>query len=177
MGQTLMSAEEMGRAIRRMSHELLELCGGGDDVVLAGVITRGAPLAHRIARELREAEDVAVPVGELDITMYRDDLHRQPTRPVGRTSMPAIDDKLVVLADDVLHSGRTVQAALHALADLGRPRAIRLMVLVDRGGRELPIHPDIVGKHIPSSRQERISVHLAEIDGHDAVSIDRGRVT
>lgn len=175
MGQELMTAEEIGRAIRRMSHELLELCGGGDAVVLAGIITRGVPLGHRVARELREAEDADVPVGELDITMYRDDLHRQPTRPVGRTSMPAIDDKVVVLVDDVLQSGRTVQAALHALADLGRPRAIRLMVLVDRGGRELPIHPDIVGKHVPSAHHERIRVHLAETDDADAVLIDRGQ--
>lgn len=174
MDQTLMTAHQMERAIRRMSHELLELAGGPDDVVLAGIITRGAPLAHRIAAELLAAEQVAVPVGELDITMYRDDLHRHPTRRVGRTSMPPVDDKVVVLADDVLQSGRTIQAALHALADLGRPRAIRLMVLVDRGGRELPIHPDIVGKHVPSARRERISVLLTETDGEDAVRIDRG---
>lgn len=173
---TVATADEIARAIRRMSHELLELNEGADDLVVLGIITRGEPLAHRVVHELRQAENVTVPVGALDITMYRDDLHRQPTRPVGRTTLPgSIDDKVVVLVDDVLASGRTVQAALHALADLGRPRAIRLMTLVDRGGRELPIHADIVGRPLPTSRHERVRVLLQEIDGEDAVRIERSQ--
>ena len=174
MPTTVMSGEEITRAIRRMCHELLELSAGSRDLVLLGIITRGEPLARRLAEELEQAEGAAVPVGALDITMYRDDLYRQPTRPVGRTTLPCdIDDKVVVLVDDVLHSGRTVQAALHALADLGRPRAIRLLTLVDRGGRELPIHADIVGKDLPTSKQERVTVQVSEIDGEDAVRIER----
>lgn len=174
MATTVMNEEEITRAIRRMCHELLELSAGVTDVVLMGIITRGEPLAHRVARELEQAEGRPVPVGALDITMYRDDLYRQPTRPVGRTRLPgSIDDKIVVLVDDVLHSGRTVQAALHALADLGRPRAIRLMVLVDRGGRELPIHADIVGKDLPTGKHERVFVQVADVDGADAVRIER----
>lgn len=176
MSTTVVSAEEIARTIRRMSHELLELNGGAEDLVLLGIITRGVPLAHRIAAELQRAESVEVPTGALDITMYRDDIHRQPVRPVGRTSLPgSIDDKVVVLIDDVLASGRTIQAALHALADLGRPRAIRLMTLVDRGGRELPIHADIVGKDLPTSRHERVQVRLTQPDGEDAVKIERSR--
>lgn len=176
MSNTVATADEIARAIRRMSHELLELNEGAADLVLLGILTRGEPLAHRVAAELRQAEGVDVPVGTLDITMYRDDLHRQPTRPVGRTSLPGtIDDKVVVLVDDVLFSGRTIQAALHALADLGRPRAVRLMTLVDRGGRELPIHADIVGRQLPASRHERVRVMLDEIDGEDAVNIERSQ--
>lgn len=176
MSNTVATADEIARAIRRMSHELLELNEGAADLVLLGILTRGEPLAHRVAAELRQAEGVDVPVGTLDITMYRDDLHRQPTRPVGRTSLPGtIDDKVVVLVDDVLFSGRTIQAALHALADLGRPRAVRLMTLVDRGGRELPIHADIVGRQLPTSRHERVRVMLDEIDGENAVNIERSQ--
>ncbi|TRY19687.1 bifunctional pyr operon transcriptional regulator/uracil phosphoribosyltransferase PyrR [Tessaracoccus rhinocerotis] len=171
---TVLSAEEMSRAIRRMSHELLELDAGADDVVLLGIITRGVPLAHRVAAAIADAEGTSVPVGELDITMYRDDLRDNPTRPVGRTVIPrSLDDAVVVLVDDVLNSGRTVQAALHAIADLGRPRRIQLMVLVDRGHRELPIQADVVGKDLPTSRSERVRVHVAELDGVDEVLIER----
>lgn len=171
---TVLSAEEMSRAIRRMSHELLELNGGADGVVLLGIITRGVPLAHRIAAALDAAEGVTVPVGELDITMYRDDLRHQPTRPVGRTVIPTgLDDAIVVLVDDVLNSGRTIQAALHAVADLGRPRRVQLVTLVDRGHRELPIKADIVGKDLPTSRAERVRVRVAELDGTDDVLIER----
>ncbi|GAB3820540.1 bifunctional pyr operon transcriptional regulator/uracil phosphoribosyltransferase PyrR [Tessaracoccus terricola] len=171
---TVLSAEEMSRAIRRMSHELLELNAGADDVVLLGVITRGVPLAHRVAAAVSDAEGTQVPVGELDITMYRDDLRDNPTRPVGRTVIPrSLDDAVVVLVDDVLNSGRTVQAALHAIADLGRPRRIQLMVLVDRGHRELPIQADVVGKDLPTARSERVRVHVQELDGSDGVLIER----
>lgn len=171
---TVLSPEEMSRAIRRMSHELLELNGGADDVVLLGIITRGVPLARRVAADISDAEGVDVPVGELDITMYRDDLRHQPTRPVGRTVIPrSLDDAIVVLVDDVLNSGRTIQAALHALADLGRPRRVELMVLVDRGHRELPIQADIVGKSLPTARSERVRVRVSEIDGSDEVLIER----
>ncbi|MCC2592453.1 bifunctional pyr operon transcriptional regulator/uracil phosphoribosyltransferase PyrR [Tessaracoccus sp. OS52] len=171
---TVLSSEEMSRAIRRMSHELLELDAGADNVVLLGIITRGVPLAHRVAADIATAEGTEVPVGELDITMYRDDLRKHPTRPVGRSILPkSLDDAVVVLVDDVLNSGRTVQAALHAIADLGRPRRIQLMVLVDRGHRELPIQADIVGKSLPTARSERVRVRVAEIDGSDEVIIER----
>lgn len=155
-----------------MSHELLELTQGSSETLLLGIITRGVPLAQRVAAELLAAEQLTVPVGQLDITMYRDDLRAQPTRPVGRTVLPGrIDDKIVVLVDDVLFSGRTVQAALLALADLGRPRRVLLLTLVDRGHRELPIRPDIVGKQLATKRTDRVRVALAEVDGHDAVEI------
>lgn len=173
---TVLSAAEMSRAVRRMSHELLELNSGAEDVILLGIITRGVPLAHRVATALREAEGVEVPVGELDITMYRDDLRNQPTRPVGRTVIPQnLDGAVVVLVDDVLNSGRTIQAALHALADIGRPSRIQLMTLVDRGHRELPIHADIVGKDLPTARSERVMVRVTELDGSDEVVIERAK--
>ncbi len=170
----VLNAAEMGRAIRRMTHELLELNQGTTDVVLLGILTRGVPLAERLAAAIAEAEGVDIAVGELDITMYRDDLRRHPTRPVGRTRLPrSIDDATVVLVDDVLFSGRTVQAALHALADLGRPRQIQLLALVDRGHRELPIQAHIVGKTLPTSRAERVRVRFEELDGLDEVVIER----
>lgn len=172
--RTVLSAPEMSRAIRRMSHELLELSAGAQRMLLLGIITRGVPLAHRIAAEIRAAEGVEVPVGELDITMYRDDLRLNPTRPVGRTVIPSpIDDAVVVLVDDVLNSGRTVQAALQAVSDLGRPARIHFVALVDRGMRELPIQADIVGKDLPTSRHERIRVRVQELDGSDEVVIER----
>ncbi len=170
--RVVMSAEEMGFALTRMAHEILELTHGGDNAVLLGILTRGAPLAGRLgvitAREGRE-----LPVGQLDITMYRDDLRSNPTRPVRRSAVPPIDGRTVVLIDDVLYSGRTVQAALLALADLGRPRAIHLAVLVDRGLRELPIRGDVIGRSLPTARAERVRVHLTETDGDDQVTIER----
>lgn len=170
---TVLNAAELARAVRRMAHELLEFAGGADGMVLLGVITRGVPLAHRLAAEIESAESVQVPVGELDITLYRDDLRLNPTRPVGRTRVPFdVDGAVVVLVDDVLNSGRTAQAALQAVADLGRPRQIRLVTLIDRGLRELPIQADVVGRAIPTSRSERVQVHVAELDGVDEVVID-----
>lgn len=166
-------ADDITRALTRMTHEILERNRGADDVVLLGIITRGAPLAARIAEIAGDAGQ-DLPVGRLDITMYRDDLRANPTRPVGRTVLPVdIDGKVVVLVDDVLFSGRTIQAALHALADLGRPRSVQLVTLVDRGHRELPIQADVVGKHLPTGRDERVRVALSETDGEDLVTIER----
>lgn len=169
----VMTADDVARALTRMTHEILELNHGAEGVLLLGIITRGAPLAARIA-EIAKREGQDLPVGRLDITMYRDDLRENPTRPVGRTVLPgSVDGKVVVLVDDVLYSGRTVQAALHAIADLGRPSAIQLVTLVDRGLRELPIQADIVGKNLPTARDERVRVTLTETDGEDLVTIER----
>lgn len=166
-----MDEADVARAVRRIAHEIIEHNRGTGDVVVVGIHTRGVPLARRLAEALAEAE-APVPVGELDITLYRDDLDRRPTTRMGTTHLPVpIDEQVVVLADDVLFTGRTVRAALDALADLGRPRRVELAVLVDRGHRELPIRADYVGKNLPTARRERVSVHLAEIDGEDAVLI------
>ncbi|MCL1900605.1 MAG: bifunctional pyr operon transcriptional regulator/uracil phosphoribosyltransferase PyrR [Promicromonosporaceae bacterium] len=153
----------------RIAHEIVERCDGAADLVLLGIPSRGVPLARRLAANLTAIDptfEQQRSVGELDVTMYRDDLRNQPTRSLGVTRLPAagIDDKTVVLVDDVLYSGRTVRAALDAITDLGRPRAIRLACLVDRGHRELPIRPDFVGKNLPTAASERVSVHLREYD-------------
>ena len=146
----VLDGEQIARACARMAHQILEANRGARDLVLLGIPTRGVLLARRLAAVMAEVEQVPVPVGSLDVTMYRDDLRRQPTRAVGHTDVPVgIDDAVVVLVDDVLYSGRTVRAALDALGDLGRPRAVRLAVLIDRGHRELPIQPDHVGGHHP----------------------------
>ncbi len=162
---------EVARAVDRMAHELLEKTRGGADVVLLGIPTRGTTLARRLAARVHAFEGLAIPTGSLDITLYRDDLRLKRPRALEETDVPAggIDDKLVVLVDDVLFSGRSVRAALDALADLGRPRAVQLAVLVDRGHRELPIRADYVGKNIPTSLQETVHVMLTEDDGRDAV--------
>ncbi len=171
--KSVMSAAEISRAVARMSHELLELAGGAEDLVILGILTRGVPLAQRLAQAIAATEGVAVSSGELDITMYRDDLRRQPLRPVGRTVLPgSIDDKTVVLVDDVLFSGRTIQASLLALADLGRPAKVLLVVLVDRGHREVPIQAHIVGRSLPTARGERVRVSMAELDAVDEVTIE-----
>jgi pyrimidine operon attenuation protein/uracil phosphoribosyltransferase len=160
--------------LTRISHEILERNKGADDLVLLGIPSRGAPLAQRIADRIAEVEDIPVAVGSLDVTMYRDDLRMRPARTLLPTEIPqdGIDGKIVVLVDDVLFSGRTIRAALDALNDIGRPRAVRLAVLVDRGHRELPIRADFVGKNLPTSIAERVHVHLVEVDGHDAVIIE-----
>jgi len=170
-GKTVLVADEIGRALTRVAHEILERTNGAEDVVLLGIPTRGVPLARRLAARLTKVEGRAVPAGSLDITMYRDDLRLRPARTLGHTVVPAsgIDDKIVVLVDDVLYSGRTVRAALDALSDLGRPRAVQLAVLVDRGHRELPIRADYVGKNLPTSQRELVQVQLTETDGQDAV--------
>ena len=153
--------------------EILERNKGADNLVVLGIPTRGVDLAKRLVAVMSEVEGRPVPVGALDVTMHRDDLRRQPTRSPMHTDIPAegIDDKVVVLVDDVLYSGRTVRAALDALSDLGRPRAVRLAVLVDRGHRDLPIRADHVGKNLPSARGERVMVRLEESDGFDEVRI------
>jgi pyrimidine operon attenuation protein / uracil phosphoribosyltransferase len=175
----VLSESDVSRSLTRIAHEILERNRGSDDVVLLGIPTRGVPLASRIAARIEATEGSgAVPVGALDITMYRDDLRGQPTRTLGPTTVPdgGIDGRVVVLVDDVLYSGRTIRAALDALNDLGRPRAVQLAVLVDRGHRELPIRADYVGKNLPTSRAERVSVQLSETDdgAPDAVTISGG---
>ncbi len=164
---------DITRALTRIAHEILESNHGSSDLVLLGIPTRGVLLAERIGRVLDGLEHGAVPVGALDVTMYRDDLAAQPTRTPSPTRVPpgGIDGKTVVLVDDVLYSGRTIRAALDALNDLGRPRAVRLAVLVDRGHRELPIRADFVGKNLPTAVAERINVQLVETDGDDLVAI------
>lgn len=165
---------DIGRALTRISYEILESNRGRDDLIILGIPTRGVQLARRIGAQLSEITGSAVPTGSLDITLYRDDLRRHPTRTPSPTEVPSggIDGATVVLVDDVLYSGRTIRAALDALSDIGRPRAVRLAVLVDRGHRELPIRPDFVGKNLPSAQTERINVHLAEVDGDEYVSIE-----
>jgi pyrimidine operon attenuation protein / uracil phosphoribosyltransferase len=165
---------DITRALTRISHEILESNRGPDDLVLLGIPTRGVLLAKRIGDLVTEFSGSVVSVGSLDVTMYRDDLSRNPTRAPALTVVPpaGIDGKTVVLVDDVLYSGRTIRAALDALNAIGRPKTVRLATLVDRGHRELPIRPDFVGKNLPSAQNERINVHLHEIDGDEFVSID-----
>jgi len=169
--RSVLTAADLSRVIDRMAHELLEKTGGGEEVVLLGIPTRGPALATRLAGRIEAFEGVRVPTGSLDITLYRDDLRLKSPRALEETEVPVdgIDDKLVVLVDDVLFSGRTIRAALDALADLGRPRAVQLAVLVDRGHRELPIRADYVGKNIPTNLREAVHVQLVEHDGVDAV--------
>ena len=171
--RTVLHQADITRALTRISHEILESNHGSSDLVLLGIPTRGVLLAERIGAILDQLEPGSVAVGELDVTMYRDDLAGQPTRTPSPTRVPAggIDGKTVVLVDDVLYSGRTIRAALDAINDLGRPRAVRLAVLVDRGHRELPIRADFVGKNLPTAVAERINVKLLEIDGDDLVAI------
>src|SRR5215469_6111863 len=167
----VLSGEEIRRALSRVAHEILERTHGGAGVVLLGIPTRGVPLARRLAGRIGEFEGAAVPVGSLDITMHRDDLRLRPARALRRTEVPpdGVDGKTVVLVDDVLYSGRTISAALAALNDLGRPRAVQLAVLVDRGHRELPIRADYVGKNLPTAHREVVRVLLEETDGEDCV--------
>ena len=171
--RAVLGPDEIRRAVTRIGHEILERTDGARDVVILGIPTRGVPLARRLASRLEQTEGAHVPVGSLDITLYRDDLRLRPARTLGHTEVPGdgIDGKIVVLVDDVLYSGRTVRAALDALNDLGRPRAVQLAVLVDRGHRELPIRPDYVGKNIPTAKREAVRVLLAETDGEDSVTI------
>ncbi len=178
MTGAVMAAPDIARALTRIAHEILERNGGADNLVLLGIPTRGLPLAQRLAERIATVEptfDAQARSGGIDITMYRDDLRRQPTRSLGSTTLPSagIDDAVVVLVDDVLHTGRTIRAALDALNDLGRPQSVQLAVLVDRGHRELPIRADFVGKNLPTSRSERVAVLLDEVDHEEEVRIER----
>ncbi|GAA0381507.1 bifunctional pyr operon transcriptional regulator/uracil phosphoribosyltransferase PyrR [Streptomyces olivoreticuli] len=167
----VLEAPDIARVLTRIAHEIVERAKGADDVVLLGIPTRGVFLARRLAAKLEEITGGKTPVGSLDITMYRDDLRLRPARALARTDIPGpgIDGRLVILVDDVLFSGRTIRAALDALNDIGRPRAVQLAVLVDRGHRELPIRADYVGKNLPTSLRETVKVQLTEEDGRDSV--------
>ncbi len=178
-GRTVLDARDISRALTRIAHEILERNKGARDLLLLGIPSRGVPLARRIAERIASVEGHEVPVGSLDVTMYRDDLRMRPARTLLPTDVPGdgLDGKVVVLVDDVLFSGRTIRAALDAMNDIGRPRTVRLAVLVDRGHRELPIRADFVGKNLPTSLVEKVSVHLAEFDDEDAVLISGGAAT
>jgi pyrimidine operon attenuation protein/uracil phosphoribosyltransferase len=169
--KAVLEGPDITRALTRIAHEILERTKGGHDVALFGIPTRGVTLARRLAERIAAVEGRPVPWGSLDVTMYRDDLRLRPARALGRTELPpdGVDGKLVILVDDVLFSGRTVRAALDALNDLGRPRAVQLAILIDRGHRELPVRADYVGKNLPTSLRETVKVLLSEVDGRDAV--------
>jgi pyrimidine operon attenuation protein/uracil phosphoribosyltransferase len=171
-----MDADRIARSVTRIAHEILERNRGVEDLALVGIRARGVPLAARLAVCLRELSGVDVPTGALDIGLYRDDVMRHPVGPqpiIRRTEIPfSIDNRLILLVDDVLYTGRTIRAALDALIDFGRPKAIQLVALIDRGHRELPIRADYVGRNIPTSPQQSVQVRLAEIDGVDAVELE-----
>ena len=175
MAKLLLTEDEIRRALTRIAHEILERNGGTDDISLIGIKNRGDVLAARLRANVADIENAMLPLGSLDITLYRDDLTRIGYAPeVRETELPfSVDDRVIVLVDDVLYTGRTVRAAMDALVDFGRPRAIQLAVLVDRGHRELPIRADYVGKNVPTSIDEDVRVRLREIDGDDTVVLAR----
>ncbi|WP_460603623.1 bifunctional pyr operon transcriptional regulator/uracil phosphoribosyltransferase PyrR [Jatrophihabitans fulvus] len=176
-GSAVMTAQDVARVTDRIAHQIIESTARtGFDAVLLGIPTRGVPLAHRLAARIATFADVRLPVGSLDITLYRDDLRLRGVRPLAETVEPdgGVDGRLVILVDDVLSSGRTCRAALDALTELGRPRAVQLATLVDRGHRELPIRADYVGKNLPTSAEQNVRVLIGDIDGEDAVYVDGG---
>lgn len=175
MNRSILSEEEIARSLKRIAHEILESVDSADDLIILGIPTRGSHIANRLAALITEIEGRAQRVGQLDITLYRDDLANHPTRTPEQSDVPgSIDGSIVILVDDVLFSGRTVRAALDALRDYGRPKAVKLAVLVDRGHRELPIRADFVGKNLPSAKKERVNVRLREVDGDESVQISDG---
>ena len=171
-GTAVLDADDVSRAVTRIAHEILERNRGAQDLVLVGIRTRGVPLSQAIADQIEVIEGAAPPVGMLDIGLYRDDLSARPTPTLGPTSVPDLTDRIVVLVDDVLFTGRTIRAALDAITDLGRPSAVQLAVLCDRGHRQLPIRADYVGKNLPTSLDQRVTVQLEETDGQTGVWIE-----
>ena len=168
----VMTSDDLDRAIRRIAHEIVERHHGTDGIVLVGIHSRGVPLAERIGDAIEQFEKVSVPVGELDIGLYRDDLGRRPTTRLGRTLIPVdLTGESVILVDDVLYTGRTIRAAMDAILDLGRPSRVELAVMCDRGHRELPIRPDYIGKNLPTAAGEKVRVRLADVDGEAGVWI------
>ena len=171
--RSVMTGDDMARALRRIAHEIVERNRGTDNLMVVGIRTRGGPLAERLVALLEEVEGAVIPSGILDIGMYRDDIDSRPRTELGPTELPVdMDGMTVVLVDDVLYTGRTIRAALDALADLGRAAVVQLAVVVDRGHRELPIRADFVGKNLPTARDEHVTVRVAEIDGEDGVWIE-----
>ncbi len=170
----ILSAEEIRRTLTRLASEIIEQVGDMSSLALIGIYTRGVPLAHLLAHQIELLENVQIDVGALDITFYRDDLDDIKLRTPAKTKIPFdLSGKTIVLVDDVIYKGRTIRAALNAVNDYGRPAAIRLAVLVDRGHREVPIHPDFVGKQLPTAKEEAVKVYLNDVDGHDAVELMR----
>ena len=168
----ILSAEEIRRTLTRLASQIIEKSDDLSEIVLLGIYTKGVPLAHQLAQQIEMLEQVSIPVGAIDVTFYRDDLDRVATRTPAKTKIPLdLTGKKVILVDDVIYKGRTIRAALNAVSDYGRPETIRLLVLVDRGHRELPIHPDFVGKKLPTSQEEQIKVYLQDIDRKDAVEL------
>lgn len=169
---TILSAEEIRRTITRMASQIIEKSGDLTSTVLLGIHTKGVPLAHLLAKQVELLENTKIAVGAIDVTFYRDDLNKIRTRIPAKTKIPLdLTGKTVVLVDDVIYKGRTIRAALNAVTEYGRPQVIRLAVLVDRGHRELPIHPDFVGKKLPTASEEKVKVYLQELDGRDAVEL------
>jgi pyrimidine operon attenuation protein/uracil phosphoribosyltransferase len=168
----ILSAEEIRRTLTRLASEMIEKSGDLSQLVLLGIYTRGVPLAELLAQQIEQLENVKIPVGAIDITFYRDDLDRIKTRTPEKAKIPFdLTGKTVILVDDVIYKGRTIRAALNAVTEYGRTKCIRLLVLVDRGHRELPIHPDFVGKQLPTASEEQVKVYLQEVDGRDAVEL------
>jgi pyrimidine operon attenuation protein/uracil phosphoribosyltransferase len=172
----ILSADEIRRTLTRLASQIVEACDDLSQVVLLGIYTRGVPLAHSLANQIETIEQVKVPVGALDITFYRDDLDQIGLRTPAKTEIPwNLKGKIVVLVDDVIYKGRTIRAALNAVTEYGRPEVIKLLVLVDRGHRQLPIHPDFVGKALPTAKEEQVKVYLEATDGRDAVELIKNK--
>jgi pyrimidine operon attenuation protein / uracil phosphoribosyltransferase len=169
---TILSADEIRRTINRMASQIVEKSGELSEIILLGIHTKGVPLAYLIAKQIEMLENISLPVGAIDVTFYRDDLDKIRTRIPAQAKIPFdLTGKTVVLVDDVIYKGRTIRAALNAVTEYGRPQIIRLAVLVDRGHRELPIHPDFVGKKLPTASEEQVKVYLHDLDGRDAVEL------